>query len=57
MNSDETTNVLDQAVVKKMKDKFSRGFKGLKILALIVTALIIVLTMNPFVIVSAGDSS
>jgi len=38
-----------------MKDKFSRGFKGLKILGLIFAALIIVLTMNPFVIIGAGE--
>lgn len=48
-------NAIDQEMVRNMKGKFSRGFKGAKILVLILVAFIIVLTMNPFVIIGAGE--
>jgi regulator of protease activity HflC (stomatin/prohibitin superfamily) len=55
MNSGETRNVFDKAMVKTMKDTFSGGSKGVKILVLIFMALLVVLTMNPFVIIGAGE--
>jgi regulator of protease activity HflC (stomatin/prohibitin superfamily) len=55
MNSGETRNVFDKAMVKTMKDTFPGGSKGVKILVLIFMALLVVLTMNPFVIIGAGE--
>lgn len=55
MDLGEKMNVIEQEMVRSMKGKFSKGFKGVKILGLILAALIIVLTMNPFVIIGAGE--
>jgi len=55
MELGQKANVLDQEMVKSMKEKFSRGFKGAKIIILIAVILIVVLTMNPFVIIGAGE--
>ena len=55
MDLGEKMNVIDQEMVRNIKGKFSKGFKGVKILGLILAALIIVLTMNPFVIIGAGE--
>jgi len=55
MELGQKVNVLDQEMVKNMKDRFSRGFKGVKIVGIIVIILIVVLTMNPFVIIGAGE--
>src|SRR5512140_3159953 len=51
----EKKNILDQEMIRNVKDKFSKGFKGVKILILIFIVLIIILTLNPFVIIGAGE--
>jgi regulator of protease activity HflC (stomatin/prohibitin superfamily) len=55
MELGQKVNVLDQEMVKNMKDRFSRGFKGAKIVGIIFIILIVVLTLNPFVIIGAGE--
>lgn len=55
MDLGDKMNVIDPEMVRNMKGKFLKGFKGVKILGLILAFLIIVLTMNPFVIIGAGE--
>jgi len=55
MDLGDKMNVIDPEMVRNMKGKFLKGFKGVKILGLILAVLIIVLTMNPFVIIGAGE--
>jgi regulator of protease activity HflC (stomatin/prohibitin superfamily) len=55
MDIGEKPVALNQETVKNIKDKFAKGFKGAKIAGVIFVALIIVLTMNPFVVIGAGE--
>ncbi|MBI5182583.1 MAG: prohibitin family protein [Nitrospirae bacterium] len=46
---------MSRDVYEMMKDKGERGFKALKIVGIIFAALIIMLVLNPFVIIGAGE--
>ena len=55
MDTGDKPVALNQETVKNIKEKFAKGFKGVKIVGLIFVALIIVMTMNPFVVIGAGE--
>ncbi|HMK50248.1 MAG TPA: prohibitin family protein [Thermodesulfovibrionales bacterium] len=55
MDTGEKPVVLNQETVKNIKDKFARGFKGLKVVVIVFVLLIVLLTLNPFVVIGAGE--
>jgi regulator of protease activity HflC (stomatin/prohibitin superfamily) len=55
MDSGDKNAVVDLDLVNKIKGKFSHGVRGIKLIGLLIVAFLVFLTLNPFVVIGAGE--